>query len=169
METSDPDPRAAPAARPHDLPHALPHGSGYHVPVLCMDVVTGLVTDRSGLYVDATLGGGGHSDGAPRARSRRTAACVGIDRDADALAEATARLDGRCGERRFSHASAASFGDLASVLGGAGIDAIDGLLLDLGVSSHQFDARRARLLAPLRRPARHADGPARRTQRRRRS
>ena len=131
METPTPE------TPPDAASHALPHGSGYHVPVLCMDVVTGLVTDRDGLYVDATLGGGGHSEALLAALSDK-GRVVGVDRDADAIAEASARLAGDVASGRF-RALRGSFGDLASVLGGAGIDAIDGLLLDLGVSSHQFD------------------------------
>lgn len=115
----------------------LPFGSDYHVPVLCTAVVDGLVTDRAGLYVDATLGGGGHTAAllealAPEGR------VVGIDRDADALAEATQRLAADAESGRFSTLRG-SFADLGTLLDGAGIDRLDGLLLDLGVSSHQFD------------------------------
>lgn len=116
---------------------ALPFGSDYHVPVLCTAVVDGLVTDRAGLYVDATLGGGGHTAAlletlAPEGR------VIGVDRDADALAEATQRLAADAETGRFSTLRG-SFADLGALLDGAGIDRIDGLLLDLGVSSHQFD------------------------------
>lgn len=116
---------------------ALPFGSDYHVPVLCTAVVDGLVTDRGGVYVDATLGGGGHAAAlldvlAPEGR------VVGVDRDADALGEATRRLAGDAASGRF-RTLRGSFADLGALLDGAGIDRIDGLLLDLGVSSHQFD------------------------------
>ncbi len=116
----------------------LPYATPYHAPVLCHAVISGLVTRPAGLYVDATLGGGGHSAAlldalAPEGR------VVGIDRDADALAEAEARLAEATAAGRF-RALRGSFADLESLLDGAGIGLIDGLLLDLGVSSHQIDA-----------------------------
>ena len=140
METFSPVPLGpAPVDSARALPpgDALPHGTAYHVPVLCTAVVDGLVTDRAGLYVDATLGGGGHSEAllaalAPEGR------VVGIDRDADAIDEATRRLSDDAASGRFQTIRG-SFADLGALLDGAGIDAIDGLLLDLGVSSHQFD------------------------------
>lgn len=115
----------------------LPFGSDYHVPVLCTAVVDGLVTDRNGVYVDATLGGAGHSAALLQALAP-AGRVVGIDRDADALAEAARRLAPDVEDGRFM-ALRGSFGDLDALLDGAGLDTVDGLLLDLGVSSHQFD------------------------------
>jgi 16S rRNA (cytosine1402-N4)-methyltransferase len=113
---------------------SLPYATAYHAPVLCNAVVEGLVTDPAGLYVDATLGGGGHAAAlldrlAPEGR------VLGID----ALSAATARLAEAAAARRFRTARG-SFADLDLLLDRAGITAVDGLLLDLGVSSHQFDA-----------------------------
>ncbi|HYE58798.1 MAG TPA: 16S rRNA (cytosine(1402)-N(4))-methyltransferase RsmH [Rhodothermales bacterium] len=119
---------------------SLPYATAYHAPVLCNAVVEGLVTDPAGLYIDATLGGGGHTAAlldrlAPQGR------VLGIDRDADALAAATKRLADAAKARRFRTVRG-SFADLDLLLDKAGVGVIDGLLLDLGVSSHQFDAAR---------------------------
>ncbi len=120
-----------------DADAALPYATAYHAPVLCHDVIRGLVTDRAGLYVDATLGGGGHAAAlldalAPEGR------VVGIDRDAEALEASTQRLKAEVERGRFS-VLRGSFGDLEALLAEAGIEKVTGLLLDLGVSSHQLD------------------------------
>ena len=105
-----------------------------HKPVLfdaCMDA---LQIRPDGVYVDGTAGGGGHSSGiAQRLTSGRLLA---IDRDADAVKAARARLSS-FGER--VRVVRANFSELADVCREEGVDAIDGLLLDLGVSSYQLD------------------------------
>jgi len=110
-----------------------PFATVYHAPVLLAETLDALVTDPQGTYVDATLGGGGHS-AALLERLGPDARVIGIDRDADALAEATARLGG---DARFSTRHG-SFADLEALVSD---DApLDGVLFDLGVSSHQLDA-----------------------------
>lgn len=114
--------------------HPLEYASEYHAPVLCNAVVKGLITNTTGTYVDGTLGGGGHAaailDGLmPDAR------VIGLDQDREAIKDATARLKK---DPRFQ-AVEGNFSDLSSILKGLGIDEVDGLLLDLGVSSHQFN------------------------------
>lgn len=111
----------------------LPYASGYHAPVMvraCMDL---LQPERGGLFLDGTLGGGGHSE----ALLERGPAAVlyGVDRDPDALAEAGNRL-ARFGDR-FRPVKA----NFADALETAGIKdgTLDGVLLDLGISSHQID------------------------------
>ena len=120
-----------------DSQKQLPHASGYHVPVLCKTVVDGLVTDRTGTYVDATLGGGGHAEALLRvlAASGRV---IGIDQDIDAIESATSRLQDAHRAGRFV-ALRGNFGALGQLLDGEGIDTVHGLLLDLGVSSYQLD------------------------------
>lgn len=103
-----------------------------HLPVLLEQAVAGLAIRADGTYVDGTFGRGGHSrrilaELGPEGR------LVGIDRDPEAAREAEALVDARF---RFV---ASRFSALAEVLDGLGIDRIDGLLLDLGVSSPQFD------------------------------
>ncbi|MEM9664390.1 MAG: 16S rRNA (cytosine(1402)-N(4))-methyltransferase RsmH [Bacteroidota bacterium] len=117
---------------------ALPYASPYHTPVLCHAVVHALVTAPDGLYVDGTLGGGGHTAAlldalAPAGR------VIGLDRDTDALAAARHRLRAAEEAGRFQ-ALRGRFGDLDRLLAEAGLTQIDGLLLDLGISSHQIDA-----------------------------
>lgn len=115
----------------------LPYATAYHAPVLCNAVIEGLVTDPAGIYIDATLGGGGHSAALLDALATG-GTVVGIDRDAEALETATRRLAKEAERGRF-RTIRGSFGDLDSLLESAGIETVDGLLLDLGVSSHQLD------------------------------
>ena len=130
---------------PHDAnngahPEGAPqkYATGYHAPVLCKTVVDELITDLSGVYVDATLGGGGHAAALLDALDP-SGRVIGIDRDPEALAAARDRLRGAEEAGRFQ-AVHGSFGDLGPLLDAEGIVPVDGLLLDLGVSSHQIDA-----------------------------
>src|SRR3712207_1954252 len=105
-----------------------------HRPVLLFETVGLLRPERGGLFVDATLGLGGHSEAvladSPDAR------VLGIDRDREALRLATARL-ARFGPRfRAVHAN---FRRIESVMREAGEAQAAGILADLGVSSLQFD------------------------------
>jgi 16S rRNA (cytosine1402-N4)-methyltransferase len=97
------------------------------------EVLGELRPERGGLFLDGTLGGGGHSEAllerAPEAR------VVGVDRDPDALAEAGARL-ARFGDR--FRVVRANFAD-AMEAAGIGAGELAGVLLDLGISSHQID------------------------------
>ncbi len=108
----------------------------HHVSVLADEVMQYLAPRPGGIYVDGTLGGAGHARRVLEAIAP-DGLLVGIDRDPAAIAAARERL-APFGERaRIVHGS---FGDLARHLAGLGIETIDGLLLDLGVSSHQLDA-----------------------------
>lgn len=104
-----------------------------HVTVLRDASVAALAPVAGATYVDCTLGGGGHSEALLEAADCRV---IGIDRDPAALDAAGARL-ARFGDR-FVPVRAA-FGDLASVLDARGLPTVDGILADLGVSSHQID------------------------------
>jgi 16S rRNA (cytosine1402-N4)-methyltransferase len=114
-----------------------PYASDYHAPVLCKIAVDGLVTDTAGTYVDGTLGGGGHT-AALLDRLGSKASVFGIDRDEDAIAFASRRLvrDLQSGRLHVVHGNVA---DLVELLHPLNVVAIDGLLLDLGVSSYQLD------------------------------
>lgn len=113
------------------------YASEYHAPVLVQETIDLLVHNASGVYVDATLGGGGHSLAILQSLDAN-AKLLGIDRDADALAEAQDRLAADVESGRFQTVRG-TFGDLNDLLDRAGVDTIDGILLDIGVSSHQLD------------------------------
>jgi 16S rRNA (cytosine1402-N4)-methyltransferase len=104
--------------------------------VLLQEAVDALVSDPGGTYVDGTIGGGGHAEEIC-ARLSGSGLLIGLDADEDALAEAHVRLAPVGNRVRFAHAN---FGNLRSVLDEAGVGFFHGLLLDLGVSSHQLDA-----------------------------
>jgi 16S rRNA (cytosine1402-N4)-methyltransferase len=123
--------------RSSDRDDPLRYATDYHAPVLSHDVRTRLVTDPNGRYVDATLGGGGHAR-ALLDELGPDATVLGIDRDADALAAARDRLADDIEAGRF-RAVQGTFGDLRPLLKTEGLIPVDGLLLDLGVSSHQID------------------------------
>lgn len=126
----------APMTEPADR-HDAPYATGYHAPVLYKEVVEGLVTDPAGVYVDGTLGGGGHAAALLDALGP-DALVVGIDQDPEAIATAEARLADVKASGRF-RTLRGNFSDLEALLAAAGIEEVDGVLLDLGVSSHQID------------------------------
>ncbi|MBQ5755014.1 MAG: 16S rRNA (cytosine(1402)-N(4))-methyltransferase RsmH [Oscillospiraceae bacterium] len=103
-----------------------------HVPVLLEECLEGLAIKPEGTYMDGTAGGAGHSK--EIAKRLTTGQLVSFDQDPDAIATATERLAGlpaRVVQSNFRYAK--------EVLEGLGIPALDGALLDLGVSSHQLD------------------------------
>lgn len=106
-----------------------------HVSVLLREAVDGLNIKPDGIYVDGTLGGGGHSLEIAK-RLTMGGHLYGIDRDIDAIEAAGERL------KDYSDVFTAVHGNFynsAKILDGLGVDRIDGFLLDLGVSSHQLD------------------------------
>lgn len=107
-----------------------------HLSVLPDEVISFLNPTDGKTYLDGTLGGGGHSalilEKAPKAL------LIGIDRDQAALAAAGVRLAPHGDQVRLLHGD---FADVAGLLGSIGITALDGFILDLGVSSHQLDTR----------------------------
>ena len=105
-----------------------------HVSVMLCETVDLLNVREGGVYVDGTLGGGGHSAEILR-RLGGTGHLYGIDRDADALAAATQRLGGA---GNFT-AVKGNFHDVKALLAGQGVTSIDGMMVDLGVSSYQLD------------------------------
>lgn len=108
----------------------------YHIPVLGPDVSNNLITDPNGIYVDATLGGGGHAENILSALTEK-GQLIGIDRDPEAIAKASNRL-ATFGNRFSSHQ--APFWELPHILSHLGIPKIAGVLFDLGISSHQIDS-----------------------------
>lgn len=105
-----------------------------HVSVLYQECLDGLAIKPHGIYVDGTLGGGGHSEGI--LKQLTTGKLIGIDQDPDALKAAGERLS-RFGDRFIPYKS--NFESVTQVLDALKIDKIDGMLMDLGVSSYQLD------------------------------
>jgi 16S rRNA (cytosine1402-N4)-methyltransferase len=105
-----------------------------HVPVMRAEVVAALDPARGGLFVDGTVGLGGHASAVLEAGAARL---LGIDRDADALALARERLAPWGDRVELVHADYRQF---PAVLDARGIGRVDGILADLGVSSLQLDA-----------------------------
>ena len=118
-----------------------------HEPVLLQEVLQWINTRPDGVYCDGTLGGGGHSEAILEA-SGGTAVLYGIDRDETAIAAASERLKKYPG----FHALRGNFHDGKDLLREAGAGLLDGVLLDLGVSSPQLDT-------PERGFSYHADAP----------
>lgn len=106
-----------------------------HCPVMLQECVHGLNLKADGLYIDGTLGRGGHSQAIAQALSGN-GRLICIDRDRQALDEGAERLAPWRERITFLHGN---FGDLDVLLDEAGIDCADGMLFDLGVSSPQLD------------------------------
>ena len=106
----------------------------HHIPVLFDEVMEWMDPQPDGVYADGTLGGGGHSEGILRL-SGGTAKLYGIDRDMEAIAAASDRLKDFSGFQAIH----GNFHDAKELLAAAGAPALNGALLDLGVSSHQLD------------------------------
>ena len=107
----------------------------YHTPVLLAETIRQLQPRTGGLYVDATAGGGGHTEAILQA-SAPDGRVIGLDWDEEALAASQARLQG-WGER--IQWVPANFSELRDVLARLQVGGVDGVLFDLGVSSRQFD------------------------------
>ncbi len=105
-----------------------------HVSVLLNEAVDGLSIKESGIYVDGTLGGGGHSEAILKRND--TLRLIGIDRDTEAIAAAGKRLEQFSKRTTFVNSN---FSNIKEVLSSLNIDKIDGAVLDLGVSSYQLD------------------------------
>ena len=106
----------------------------HHVSVLLEECIEGLAIKPDGIYVDGTLGGAGHSSRI--AAKLTTGRLIGIDRDNVALEAAAERLKPYEDRVTLVHAN---FCDMDEALEKLGIDKVDGILLDLGVSSPQLD------------------------------
>ena len=106
-----------------------------HETVLLRESVEGILGDLDGIYVDCTLGGGGHS-AALADRLSPSGCLVGIDQDPAALQAGRLRLTG---VRPTVHVVQGNFREIGAVLDQLGIGQVDGILFDLGVSSHQID------------------------------
>ena len=107
-----------------------------HTSILLQESVDFLITDKNGIYVDCTMGGAGHTCGFA-SQLEAGGLILGIDQDDDAIAVASQRLLGKfpCQTK----VAKSNFKDFTRVLDELGIEAIDGIFFDLGVSSYQLD------------------------------
>jgi 16S rRNA (cytosine1402-N4)-methyltransferase len=104
-----------------------------HLPVMLNEVLATLAPRDGGIYLDGTFGGGGY---ASAILEKSSCTLYAIDRDPEAIergASLVARFPGRL------HLLQGTFGDMVALLAGAGVTALDGIVLDLGVSSFQLD------------------------------
>ena len=106
-----------------------------HTPVLLQETIAGLQVRHGADYIDGTLGGAGHTAALLAAGAGRV---LGIDRDREALAAAQARLEPEAARVTLAHGN---FREIGSIARRHGFDQVAGILLDIGVSSHQLDTR----------------------------
>ncbi|CDC31181.1 ribosomal RNA small subunit methyltransferase H [Clostridium sp. CAG:508] len=107
-----------------------------HEPVLLKECIQALEIKKDGIYVDGTLGGAGHSEEILKNLSEN-GKLIGIDRDEEALKAASKRLE-KYKNVSYVHGN---HDDIRQILDELNIDKVDGILLDLGVSSYQLDER----------------------------
>lgn len=107
-----------------------------HTSIMLPDSVEFLITDKKGIYVDCTMGGAGHTCGFA-SQLEEGGLMIGIDQDPDAIAASSERFLGRfpC----TTKVAQSNFKDFDKVLDDLGVDFIDGIFFDLGVSSYQLD------------------------------
>lgn len=106
-----------------------------HIPVLYAEVIEGLAIQENGIYLDGTVGGGSHSLGIAQRLKGGRLLC--LDQDREALKASQDRLKDYPNVSFFH----TNYKDFQEVLKSEGIQGLDGILLDLGVSSHQFDEK----------------------------
>lgn len=105
-----------------------------HVPVLLREVLEGLNLENDKIYVDCTIGGAGHSE--KILENTKNSMLIGIDQDEDAILASTKRLEKYKSRVKIVRSN---FANIKNVLESLNVDKVDGILADLGVSSHQID------------------------------
>ena len=106
----------------------------YHKPVLYDEVIGNIVTDKDIVYVDCTLGGGGHTQGILE-NSSKNSKVIAIDQDIEAIEFAKKRLENYDNFTVFQD----NFKNIDTVVYLAGFEKVDRILMDIGVSSNQLD------------------------------
>lgn len=104
-----------------------------HIPVLLWETIDGLNINPDGVYVDGTAGGGGHSS--EILKKLANGKLYSIDQDPDAIKTVTERFK----DNPNSHILQGNFSEMKTLLNNAGVYSVDGVMLDIGVSSHQLD------------------------------
>ncbi len=104
-----------------------------HIPVLLNETIEGLDIKENGIYVDGTAGGGGHSS--EILKRLTTGKLISIDRDPDAICTLTERFK----KNENSIIIKGNFADIKELIRHRGVGRLDGILFDIGVSSHQLD------------------------------
>jgi len=106
-----------------------------HIPVLLNETIEGLNIKPNGIYVDLTLGRAGHSSEILK-RLNKDGLLIGVDQDKEAIEESYKRLSKIASNYKLVKSNFVNFEDILTSLN---IDKVDGVLMDLGVSSPQFD------------------------------
>ena len=107
-----------------------------HIPVLLEETISGLNINQNGIYVDATLGRGGHSSQVLKSLKRGNGHLYCFDQDEDAIIESRDRLESISNQFTIIHDN---FENLEARLNELGVSGVEGIMFDLGVSSAQFD------------------------------
>ena len=107
-----------------------------HVPVLLNETIESLNIKEDGVYIDGTAGGGGHSEAI--LKKLTTGKLISIDQDPDAISTLKERLS----KYNSSIIVQSNFSNMDKVISKLSIDSVDGVLLDIGVSSHQLDTEK---------------------------
>lgn len=109
-----------------------------HIPVLFNECMEALNIKPDGIYVDCTAGGGGHSGGIAD-RLNEKGLLISLDKDDEAIAVCEAKAKAKAEEGKMWKIVKSDFSEITTVLDDMNIDKVDGILADLGVSSHQID------------------------------
>ena len=107
----------------------------YHKPVLFDEVMDNIITDKDAVYVDCTLGGGGHTEGILE-NSSKNSKVVAIDQDVQAIEFAKKRLEKYANKLQIFQDN---FRNIDTAVYLAGFEKVDRILMDIGVSSNQLD------------------------------
>ena len=104
-----------------------------HIPVLLSEAIDGLAIDDAGIYIDGTAGGGSHSEAI--LKRLKSGKLISIDQDPDSIAFLQEKLS----KYKNSILIQDNFSNMSKIVDDLGIGSVNGVLLDIGVSSHQFD------------------------------
>ena len=110
-------------------------GNDYHIPVLYYETLDNLVINPDGIYIDCTLGGGSHSEGILERLSDK-GLLISIDQDSNAIEYSKKRLEKFGSKWKVFKGN---FENIDTIAYMAGVDKVDGILMDIGVSSKQLD------------------------------